>query len=190
MGWGEDIALNPNPRNVAKLNFHYQKAWISRSNIVDLYKTGLNEIRRAQCDVISLDLDGNDYYFVEMLLSAGALPKLFIVEYNAKFMPPIRFKIDYDESHRWMSDDYFGASLCSYVDLFKMHDYSLVCCSLSGANAFFVRNEHMDLFADVPKEIEHIYSAAKYFLIGLDFAGHPTSLKTVENMFGAVNSGE
>jgi hypothetical protein len=186
---GEDLAFNTNPRNVPVLNFHYQKSWIKASNIVALYETGLSRIRRAQCDVISLDLDGNDYYFVQALLAAGASPKLFIVEYNAKFMPPIRFVIDYDDEHRWKGDDYFGASLSSFVDLFNRHGYILVCCNLTGANAFFVRGEFKDAFSDVPQEIERLYSSPKYFLTGLDFSGHPTSLRTIENLFQAINSG-
>ena len=46
-------------------------------------------------------------------------PKVFIVEYNAKFFPPIEFIIDYDENHKWTGDDYFGASLTSLEKLFK-----------------------------------------------------------------------
>ncbi len=186
---GEELSFNTNPRNVAKLNFLYLKTWIKTSNIVELYRKGLAEIRRSQCDVVSLDLDGNDYYFVDKLLSSGAAPNLFIVEYNAKFMPPIRFKIDYDDEHRWKGDDYFGASLCSFVDLFEHHGYFLVCCNLTGANAFFVQNQYKNLFDDVPKDVERLYSSPKYFLTGLDFSGHPPSMRTIENLFGVLNNG-
>jgi hypothetical protein len=185
----EELAFNTNPNNVSVLNFHYQRGWIKIANIVELYKIGLHQIRRSQCDVISLDLDGNDYYFVDALLSAGASPKLFVVEYNAKFIPPILFKIDYDDDHEWKGDDYFGASLSSFAELFERHGYFLVCCNLTGANAFFVRGEYKQHFKDVPGEIEKLYSAPKYFLTGLDFSGHPTSLKTIENFFKRLNSG-
>jgi hypothetical protein len=56
-------------------------------------------------------------------------------------------------------------------------------------NAFFVPNEHKHLFKDVPEEIEKLYSAPKYLLTGVDFSGHPTSLKTIENFFRRLNSG-
>jgi hypothetical protein len=114
----EELAFDTNPNNVAVRNFHYERARVKIANIRDLYKTGLNQIGKSQCDLISLDLDGNDYYFVDALLAAGASPKLFIVEYNAKFIPPILFKIDYDDEHRWKADDYFGASLSSFAELF------------------------------------------------------------------------
>jgi hypothetical protein len=186
---GEELAFNTNPNDVAALNFYYRRVWITLGNIIETYQIGLQQIRRDQCDVISLDMDGNDYYFVDALLSAGAAPKLFIVEYNAKFIPPILFKIDYDDEHKWNGDDYFGASLRTLAELFEKHGYLLVCCNITGANAFFVRIEFKRLFSDIPKELEKLYASPKYFLTGLDFPGHPTSLKTLESLFRKLNSG-
>jgi hypothetical protein len=184
----QDLAFETNPASAENLNFHFQKAWITRANIVPLLRDGLGRIRRRQCDLISLDLDGNDYYFVEELLASGATPKVFIVEYNGRFMPPIRFRIDYDDNHRWTGDDYFGASLGSFFDLFRQHHYFLACCNITGANAFFVRNEYKSSFEDIPTELALLYAAPKYFLSGLDVSGHPPSLKTVETIFRRLNA--
>ncbi|WP_156480165.1 hypothetical protein [Collimonas pratensis] len=195
LGWSgfwvgaEDLGFNPNPKAAKKLNFHYQKEWISQSNIVNLYQQGLAQIERARCDLISLDLDGNDFYFVEELLRSGILPEIFIVEYNAKFIPPIRFKIEYNDQHRWAGDDYFGASLCSFSDLFEAHGYFLACCNVTGSNAFFVKNQYKKFFNDIPEEVGKLYASPKYFLTGLDVAGHPTSVKAIETIFSALNSG-
>ncbi|MBL08939.1 MAG: hypothetical protein CL402_00210 [Acidiferrobacteraceae bacterium] len=156
-----------------KLNF--EKVWISKDNILSLYNS-LNE----SADVISLDLDGNDIYLVEELLSNKVQPKLFIVEYNAKFPPPIEFKIDYNPTHTWVGDDYFGASLKSFNNLFSSYGYRLVCCNLSGANAFFVASEYAHLFDDVPKDIEDIYCEPFYFLRSKRM--HPTSIKTISKL--------
>ena len=183
-----DLAFQTNPGLSCKLNFHYQKAWVTRSNIVQLHESGLGMIRRSQCDLISMDLDGNDYYFVDELLSSDAVPKIFIVEYNGRFIPPIRFKIDYDDDHHWIGDDYFGASLTSFCDLFHKHDYFLACCNITGTNAFFVRNEYHAFFRDIPTAIEKLYASPKYFLSGLDVSGHPPSVRTVENIFRTLNS--
>jgi hypothetical protein len=186
---GRDLAFETNPGQVAEPNFHFRKAWITRSNIVDLHRDGLARIRRPGCDLISLDLDGNDYYFVEALLSSGAKPRIFIVEYNARFIPPIRFIIDYDDDHNWTGDDYFGASLASFADLFQKHDYFLACCNITGSNAFFVQNEFRQAFADIPVEIELLYASPKYFLSALNVSGHPPSAKTVEILFRRLNAG-
>ena len=67
-----------------------------------------------------------DIHFTANFLSAPIRPKLFIVEYNAKFPSPVEFQITYDSAHRWQLDDYFGASLCSFVRLFSAHKYMLV----------------------------------------------------------------
>ena len=112
----------------------------------------LLKINTKDIDVISFDLDGNDYYFVEELLKNKFKPKLFIVEYNGKFLPPIKWKIDYNETHQWDGSDYFGASISTFNDLFENNDYKLICCNAhTGANAFFVKNDFANLFSDIAK---------------------------------------
>jgi hypothetical protein len=185
---GSDLAFDSNPAKAARLNFHFQKAWITKANLLALYRNGLDVIRQPRCDLISVDLDGNDYYFVEALLASRVAPAIFIVEYNARFMPPIKFKIDYDDHHQWAGDDYFGASLACFAELFRQHDYFLACCNITGSNAFFIRNEYKPLFRDVPAEIERLYASPKYFLTGLDVSGHPMSPRTVDKIFRELNS--
>ena len=166
---GQDIALDTS--RSSRLSF--TKTWITKENIVDLYKSA-----GAASEVISLDLDGNDIYFVEELLKSGAEPQLFIVEYNAKFPPSIRFQIPYNDKHTWGYDDYFGASLRSFCDLFEKYGYMLVCCNISGANAFFVRNSCREKFSDVPTTLDEIYSEPFYFSRHRKM--HPTSVETVQ----------
>lgn len=155
--------------------------WITDQNIDDHVEKGCAHLGSRDLDVVSLDLDGNDIYFVDTLLSGGLKPKLFMVEYNGKFPPPVRFQIPYDPQHRWNRDDFFGASLCSFVDLFQGFGYSLVACNAhSGSNAFFVRNEFMDRFADVPKDIGQIYCAPRYILHRR--FGHTASPRVIEQI--------
>jgi len=183
----EDIIVEYNPHNLKSLNFDYVKSWINLENIVSLYNTGLGSINQKKCNLISLDLDGNDYYFVEQLLKNGVNPEVFIVEYNAKFIPPIKFVIDYDPLHEWGSDDYFGASLSSYAALFEKYGYFLACCNITGIDAFFIRNEFRPLFSDIPQDIEKLYASPKYFLLSLDYSGHGTSKRTVDKIFAQLN---
>ena len=115
-------------------------------------------IKANHIDVVSLDVDGNEYYFAKAILAEGILPKLFIIEYSGKFPPPIRWSIEYDPNHQWDLTDYQGASLSLLADLLRAFSYSLVCCNgQTGVNAFFVRNEFMSKFADIPREIEDIF---------------------------------
>jgi hypothetical protein len=165
-----------------KEDFSYLKEWVTLENIVELAQKGMNGLNAKEIDVISLDFDGNDLHFVEKLLQNGFKPKLFIVEYNAKFPPPVRWTIKYDPGHNWQSDDYFGASLMSFVDLFEQHGFRLVCCnSHTGANAFFVRNEFTDIFADIPHDVNELYVPPRYFI--RHSPGHRSSVKTIATMF-------
>ncbi len=184
LGWsgfwvgGEDLAFD---YSKAK-KFKYIKDWITLENISGHATTGLNSLNATSVDVISLDLDGNDFYFAQKLLQDKMLPKLFIVEYSAKFPPPVKFKIDYSENHQWIGDDYFGASLSSFNELFNQFDYQLICCnSGTGGNAFFVKKEFIHLFTDVPTDINKLYIGPRYFLYNLH--GHRNSAKTIELIF-------
>jgi hypothetical protein len=183
---GEDLAFDPNVGGLKNKNFSYLKSWITRENIATLYQDGLSALSlspsSSDVDVISLDLDGNDIYLVEELLRVGARPKLFIVEYNSKFIPPIRWKIDYNDKHTWSGDDYFGASLCSYQDMFESFGYQVICCNAhTGSNAFFVPKTMMHLFNDIPNEIIEIWMPPNYH--SSKYAGHLPNIKTIEIFF-------
>lgn len=174
---GEELCFN---YGINQHRFAFFRKWIDRKNIVDIYKTGLRAIGEQGVDILSLDLDGNDYYLIEELLSAGISPVLFIVEYNSKFPPPIKWRISYDEDHVWAFDDYFGASLTEFYELMRGAGYTLICCNLSGSNAFFVKNELMDHFSDVPKELSAIFYGPQYY--PLQAYGHKPSPQTIEMM--------
>ncbi|SOX55729.1 hypothetical protein MAAFP003_4423 [Mycobacterium ahvazicum] len=166
-------------------HFTYEKAWITAENILALSAACLRRIDAGAVDVVSLDLDGNDIYLIEKLLADGMRPTLFIVEYNAKFPPPVKFQISYDPDHQWQSDDYFGASLSSFVAMFARFDYRLVCCnSHSGTNAFFVDSALSQHFADVPTDIGELYVEPRYFLYSGRYSQHRTSLRTIEKILG------
>jgi hypothetical protein len=141
-------------------------------------------LRRTSSDAVDLlgiDLDGNDIYFVSDLLALGLRPKIWIVEYNAKFPPPIQWSMEYDPRHVWRYDDYFGASLAAFDQLFTRHGYRLVCCNAhSGVNAFFVPEEYSDRFDDVPRDINALFYGACYY--EYHGFGHRPSAKTIERM--------
>ena len=66
-----------------------------------------------EIDLLSIDVDGNDLYFLTEALRF-VRPKLIVTEYNPKFPPPARIGIPYDEAHHWAGDDYSGASLMGF----------------------------------------------------------------------------
>jgi hypothetical protein len=168
------------PASSRKLQFEHE--WVTLDNCVELMKRGITKIGATKVNLVSMDLDGNDFFFVKAILEHGVDPDVFIVEYNGKFPPPIRFAIDYDAAYTWSGSDYFGASLQSFVDLFDSFRFRLVCCNVTGANAFFVAGRHAELFADVPKESEKLFMPPDYnwFLR----RGHAPDPRSIEYFLG------
>ena len=163
-------------------NFQFFKERITKENALKFFNEAIRNLNEKKVDVLSLDLDGNDIYILDELLKEIKHPSLIIVEYNAKFPPPIKFKIKYDSQFVWAGDDYFGASLSEFENVLKNYSYKLICCnSYTGSNAFFVKNNFVDLFKEVPKEIEKIYVEPHYQLY--ERYGHPQSIKTIELIF-------
>jgi hypothetical protein len=180
--WVGGQTLRPNINEGRGNKFQYVKDWITLDNIIDITTRCLRLIERDSVDVISLDLDGNDIHFLRRLMESGLRPKLFIVEYNAKFPPPVEFEIAYNPKHIYQNDDYFGASLASLERLFEGFNYRLICCnSHTGANAFFIDQKYSSLFDDVPTDVNDIFVGPRYALYRC--YGHPASTKTIEAIF-------
>lgn len=117
---------------------------------------------RGEIDLLSIDIDGNDYYLLEALTAAQ--PCVVVVEYNARFAPPIRWRIAYDAEFRWSGSDYFGASLETLNDLMSKRGYALVGCNIIGINAFFVRRDLAQGKFQEPFSAANHYHPARYFL--------------------------
>jgi hypothetical protein len=189
LGWkgfwigGENLTIKVKSNE----RFSFIREFISLKNIIELTLKGKEEINCDDLDVISFDLDGNDFFLVDELLKNNFKPKLFIVEYNGKFPPPIKWNMNYDEKHIWDGSDYYGASLATFNELFEKNDYKLICCnSHTGSNAFFIKKEYLKLFDDVPKNIEDLYVSPRYFLhnvYGSHSFSHPQSAKTINKLF-------
>ncbi len=165
------------PASNQKLRFEQQ--WVTRENCVEILQRGMQSLGADKANLISVDLDGNDWFVVESILEHGFEPDIFVVEYNGKFPPPIHFTIDYDPARAWSGSDYSGASLQSFIDLFELFGFRLVCCNVTGVNAFFVAKRHADLFADVPNEPSKLFMPPDYswFLQ----TGHPTDPRSIEH---------
>ncbi len=147
------------------------KSFITRDNINDLIASNID---CAEIDLLSVDIDGNDYHILQAITCIS--PRVIVIEYNAKFPPPISFCMDYNESHTWQDNDCFGASL-TFLER-HLQNYSLVGCNLSGVNAFFVRNDLVGHHFLEPYSAEKHYEPARYYLIPVS-SGHKASYKTL-----------
>lgn len=152
----------------------FRQAMIHRDNIDSLIASaGLG----PEIDLLSIDLDGNDYYLWEAI--ACVSPRVVVAEYNGKFLPNHDWGTIYDADYMWDGTDLMGCSLARLNGLARRKGYQLVGCNLSGSNAFFVRDDlASDRFA-VPATPEHLFQPARYALTSCFDVGHPTSTTTV-----------
>lgn len=142
------------------------EAFVTLENVVSIYSSAekLLLAHSETIDLLSMDLDGNDLHFLRAL--ATRRPRVICSEYNALLGPEIRASVKYDPDHTWEGEDYMGASLASLCDLLEPEGYRLVCCNLSGANAFFVEEKYEELFGRYTRE--ELFQPARYHLIFLD----------------------
>ncbi len=147
-------------------------SFVDRENIINLFNNSDEFFGNKELDFFSLDIDGNDFHIMEALLKNSFSPKAICVEYNAKFPPPLKFKVKYNQSYVWDGTDYQGCTLQSYVDLFNEYNYTLVCCNIPGNNAFFVRNEFASLFKIY--SVEEFYQPCRYYLAPINLAHKPS----------------
>jgi len=159
----------------------FEKVWVDKENIVDLYEKGLKSQEVNDYTVLSIDIDGNDFYILETILESGYRPECIVCEYNGIFPPEVDWVMPYNAKHIAGKDHYYGASLGSLNNLLRSSGYFLCACNPStGVNAFFVKNEYANSFKDVPDEIGRIY-VDPYYMTGYSFRHH-ISPKFIENI--------
>ena len=103
-------------------------------NIVSLFRS--LDIEK-NFSVLSLDIDGNDYWVLEAILSSFR-PSLIVTEINEKIPPPIRFVIKYDPDFT-LRHHFYGYSIASLSDLCARHGYGIL--ELEYNNAFLAPKE-------------------------------------------------
>jgi hypothetical protein len=95
----------------------------------------------GEIDFLSLDVDGNDYWFWESLDCVS--PRVVCIEYNAGIGPEFSWSVPYDPQFeryaKHPSGFFHGASLKALESLGQRKGWRLVGCDSTGTNAFFLR---------------------------------------------------
>ena len=119
---------------LARAYKHFPRVFACRNratpdNIVPLlHSYGIEE----KFSVLSLDIDGNDYWVLRAILSTFQ-PRLIVTEINEKIPPPIRFVVKYDPDFQ-LRHHFFGYSISVLSDLCRQVGYALL--GLEYNNAF------------------------------------------------------
>jgi hypothetical protein len=112
-------------------------SWVTAENVNGLIT---NNGFGGDVDLLSLDLDGNDYWIWKAI--DAVTPRVIVLEFNAACGPEKRLTIPYDPDFRldFSIQPYrCGASLPAFAKLGREKGYRLVGVQSLGFNAFFVR---------------------------------------------------
>lgn len=98
---------------------------------------------RGEVDVLSIDVDGNDFWLWEAMTEVS--PRLVIIEYNFRYgriaSMTVSYRPDFDRFQLHESGRFYGASLTAFAKLAGKKGYVLLGCESSGVNAFFLRSD-------------------------------------------------
>lgn len=119
--------------------------WMTRDNVNRvLADAGVP----SEVDVLSLDIDGVDYWLWEAIAHTTA--RIVVLEYNNVLPADLAVTVPYVENFRMATADFMSASLAAMTKLSRRKGYRLVGCNRFAYNAFFLRDDvGQDFFPEV-----------------------------------------
>jgi hypothetical protein len=148
-GWN-GLFIDGNPTNIERGRKYYESnpdttlypptfvnAFIQRENINELIRD--NGICGEGVDLMSIDIDGNDYWIWDALTVVE--PRVVIIETHIEYgMNSIVVPYDKDYVHPGKHTDYFGASAIAMEKLARQKGYRLVGANNYGFNTIYLKN--------------------------------------------------
>jgi len=118
--------------------------WVTPDNAFQIESNARSKM--GGIDVLSLDLDGNDYWILGSLSLESV--SIVIVEYNAlfgdRFAVTVPRNDNFDRSSEHWSWLYYGASIKAFIELLKNKGFQFIGTNRVGNNAFFVSDSKVD----------------------------------------------
>ncbi len=156
-GW-KGLLMDGNPEEENEL---IKKEFITAENIVSLFdKYSVPK----EFDLLSIDIDGNDFWVLKSILESDYSPRVIINEFNGCIEEGERKIMKYNPSHSWQNNDYYGASFESFKDLLKgdsengIIGYTLVH-QIATTNMIFIREDLVPQFDYGVSYIKNQYHA-------------------------------
>lgn len=140
----------------------FVNAMVTRENVNDLIGGGIP----AEPDLLSLDIDGNDYWILEAITTK---PRVIICEANVTFGPhPVT--VPYDPAFVHAHDNYYGAGAEALRRLCDDKGYRLVGANQWASNLLFVRR---GIGEDVLPEVS--LESVRWHPFAEQFSSYPTA---------------
>jgi hypothetical protein len=153
------LIIDGSEKNISEVNSSYYiwkydlktvHSFITKDNINSIIKDNNFE----DADLLSIDLDGNDYWIWDSILIK---PLIVIIEFNSIFGSDKKISVPYKENFQrnqeHYSNLYFGASLPALKDLGEKKGYDLIYVNQERNDAFFVLNGMHDF---IPFDVRNI----------------------------------
>lgn len=140
--------IDGNERQVSDARFLYPDRIRTFQRFLTLENIEIVKEIFPKVGVLSIDVDGNDYWFLERLIDMQ--PAVIAVEYNSTFgLDSISTPYDphFDRHKMHARGWYHGASITAIASLCEKHDYGLEAVSSGGTNLFFRRGGSLDPIA-------------------------------------------
>lgn len=147
-------------------DLHSAHAFITKENINSLLSGFLNKGYDKEIGILSIDIDGNDYWIWEEINVVN--PIIVIVEYNSVFgidkAISILYEPDFYRLDKHKSYQYCGASLRAFCFLAESKGYEFVGCNSNGNNAYFVRKDKANNLKKMTCEEGYVESKFREFV--------------------------
>lgn len=155
-GWN-GLDLEASTKSAEEFSKLYKEYPLVKFHLGKVTPLNVNQLLKAynipkDFGVLSLDIDGYDYFVLEALLQEHR-PSIIITEINEKIPPPLEFTVLFDEKHSWEYNHFYGQSICKLKKLCDEHNYAIV--HLEYNNAFLVP---MEVYEGKPLSAQEAYS--------------------------------
>lgn len=120
IGGGDGFYLS-NTKHLANLG--WDGVVLDRENGIDINVENVLEHIEDDFDLLSIDIDGNDYWVIQKILTEHK-PRVIISEFNPAFTDSRA--IEYNKRHVWGGDDYYGFSFDAGLKLADKHGYKVI----------------------------------------------------------------
>lgn len=137
-------------------NINLHKRFLTKDNI---YQTFTELAVPKDLDFLCIDVDGNDYWFLQSLLQQGYNPRVIMIEANVRFNPDVDIIRKYDENWHWDSREWYGASPLAIKKLVNLYDYTVVHVHLD--DMFIIKNTDLNQ-EDIDKDWLNIYKEPNF----------------------------
>lgn len=119
LGW---VGTVLDRENGIEINAHNVLDWLDDGNV--------------KCDLLSIDIDGSDYWILKSIFESDHQPSVIVAEFNSMYTDSRT--IVYNPRHVWDGDSYYGFTFEAGVKLAEKHGYKVIF-QTGDMNMFMVR---------------------------------------------------